>query len=208
MINPRPEDAKIYGQFVEADVVGHLQLGLTVTPKVHLMLKHVERQMVEIDGGLGNKMEDRVEKQHQMGKWERMRFRTMHNLQERANARARVFHRNSDPVVISQTLEVNGASKRKFNGEKREKEGLEASREMGRRAKILKALNDYSSLMKKEETSLTFMGRKLSGGATKKPEEDKQESEGTKPEGSTSGGGWGEESHKRVRATRPRRYEE
>ena len=48
---------------------------------------------------------------------------------------------------------------------------------MGRRAKRLKALNDYSSLMKKEETSLTFMGRKLSGGANKKPEDDKQESE-------------------------------
>ena len=51
MINPRPEDAKIYGQFVEAAVAGHFQLGLNVTPKVHLMLKHVERQMVEIDGG-------------------------------------------------------------------------------------------------------------------------------------------------------------
>ena len=74
-----------------AAVAGHLQLGLTVTPKVHLMLKHMERQMVEIDGGLGNKLEDWVEKQHQMGKRERMRFRTMHNLQERANARARVF---------------------------------------------------------------------------------------------------------------------
>jgi hypothetical protein len=72
------------------------------------LLKHVERQMVEIGGGLGNKMEDWVEKQHQMGKRERMRFRTMHNLQKRVNTRARVLHCNSDPVVVSQTLEVNG----------------------------------------------------------------------------------------------------
>jgi hypothetical protein len=70
MINPRPEDAKINGQFVEAAVAGHFQLGLNVTPKVHLMLKHVRLQMVNIDGGLGNKMEDWVEKQHQMGKRE------------------------------------------------------------------------------------------------------------------------------------------
>ena len=85
------------------------------------LIKHVERQMVEIGGGLGNKMEDWVEKQHQMGKRERMRFRTMHNLQKRVNTRARVLHCNSDPVVVSQTLEVNGASKHKFNGERREK---------------------------------------------------------------------------------------
>jgi hypothetical protein len=69
-INSTFEDAEIYGQFVEAAVAGHLQLGLTITPKVHLMLKHVEKQMEEIGEGLGNKMEDRVEKQHQMGKQE------------------------------------------------------------------------------------------------------------------------------------------
>ncbi len=49
---------------------------------------------------------------------------------------------------------------------------------------------------KKEEMSLTFLWI-LSGGATKKPEEEKPKSEGTKPEGSTSrgeGGGGTEES--------------
>ena len=207
IINPMPEDPTNYGQFAEAAVAGHLQLGLTITPKVHLMLKHVERQMIEIGGGLGNKMEDWVEKQHQMGKREQMRFCTMQNLQKRADARARVLHRNSDPVVVSKTLEVNGASKRKFNGERGEKEGIEASREMERQEKRLQVLNDCGTLIKKEETSLTFMARILSGGASKKPEEDKQEREGTKRKGSTSGGDGREESHKRVRA-RPRRYEE
>jgi hypothetical protein len=152
--------------------------------------------MVNIDGGLGNKMEDWVEKQHQMGKRERMQFRTMQNLQNRANARARVLQRNSDPVVVCQTLEVNGASKRKFNGERGKKEGIEASREMKRETKRLKALNDYGSSIKKKEMSLTFWWI-LSGGATKKPEEEKPKSKGTKPEGSTSrgeGGGGTEES--------------
>ena len=41
---------------------------------------------------------------------------------------------------------------------------------------------------KKEEMSLNFMGI-LSGGATKKPEVGKAESEGSKLEGSTSKGG-------------------
>lgn len=110
-------------------------------------------------------------------------------------------------MVVSKTLEVNGASKRKFNGERREKEGIEASREKERQEKRLQALNDCGTLIKKEETSLTFMARILSGGASKKPEEDKQERDGTKRKESTSGGDGREELHKRVRA-RPRRFDE
>ena len=60
-INPMLEDAETYGQFVEAAIAGHLQLGLTITPEVHLLLQHVQKQMVEIGGGLGNKMENWVE---------------------------------------------------------------------------------------------------------------------------------------------------
>ena len=82
--------------------------------------------MENIPGGLGDKMEDWVEKQHQMGKQERARFRTMKNLQHRSDARARVVHRNSDPVVITQTLKVDGVSKRKFKSETRDKKGIES----------------------------------------------------------------------------------
>jgi hypothetical protein len=87
------------------------------------MLKHVRWQMENIPGGLGDKMEDWVEKQHQMGKQERARFCTMKNLQHRSDARARVVHRNSDPVVIAQTLKVDGVSKRKCKSKTRDKEG-------------------------------------------------------------------------------------
>jgi hypothetical protein len=51
-------------------VTGHVNLGLTITPKVHLMLKHVWWQTEDTRGGLGDKMEDWDEKQHQIGKQE------------------------------------------------------------------------------------------------------------------------------------------
>ena len=60
-----------------------------------------------------------MEKQHQMGKQERAQFCTMKNLQHRSDARAWVVHRNSDPVVIAQTLKVDGVSKRKFKSKTR-----------------------------------------------------------------------------------------
>ena len=122
-INPTANDVIPYQQFVDATVIGHVSLGLTIIPKVHLMLKHVRWQIENIPGGLGDKMEDWVEKQHQIGMQERARYRTMKNLQHRSDARARVVHRNSDPVVIAQTLKVDGASKRKFNSETRDKRG-------------------------------------------------------------------------------------
>ncbi len=69
----------MYGQFVDAPVTGHVNLGLTITPKVHLMLKPVWWQMKNIGGGLCHKMEDWIEKQHQMGKQEQARFCMMKN---------------------------------------------------------------------------------------------------------------------------------
>jgi hypothetical protein len=57
-----------YQQFINAAVIGHVNLGLTITPKVHLMFKYVSWQMDNITGGLGDKMEDWIEKSHQDGK--------------------------------------------------------------------------------------------------------------------------------------------
>ena len=139
--------------------------------------------MIEIGGGLGNKMEDWVEKQHQMGKRERTRFCTMRNLQERANARAWVLHRNSDPVVIAQTLKVDSASKHKFKSETRDKEGIESKRERGHHTKRFKALDDWDIIKQENEFALALMGLLLTD--TAKPNANAKGS-------TTTGGGAGE----------------
>jgi len=69
-INPTENDVIAYQKFVDAAVSAHVSLGLTITPKAHLMLKYLRWQMENIPGGLGDKMVDWVEKQHQMGKQE------------------------------------------------------------------------------------------------------------------------------------------
>jgi hypothetical protein len=66
-VNPMENDTKTYLHYVSAAVHGNYALHCTVTPKVHLMLKHVAWQMRNIQGGLGNKMEDWVEQLHQTG---------------------------------------------------------------------------------------------------------------------------------------------
>ena len=65
-VGPMEQDTKTYLRYVLAAVHGNDALGCTVTPKVHMMLKHVAFQMRYIRGGLGDKMEDWVERLHQI----------------------------------------------------------------------------------------------------------------------------------------------
>ena len=67
------------------------------------MLEHVEWQMMNIRGGVGDKMEGWVERLHQDGKQKRLRFRTVQNPIARAHAREKAHSRNMHPDVISQT---------------------------------------------------------------------------------------------------------
>ena len=63
-VNPTEIDAITYQRYVLAAVKASKALQCTVTPKVHMMLKHVEWQMTNIKGGLGDRMEDWVERLH------------------------------------------------------------------------------------------------------------------------------------------------
>jgi len=107
----------------------------------------------------------------------------MKNLQHRSDARARVVHCNSDPVVIAQTRKVDGASKRKFKSETRDRKGIESLRERECHTKRFKALDDCDIIKQKNEYALALMGLLLTD--TAKPN----------AEGSTArGGGWAGES--------------
>jgi hypothetical protein len=83
--------------------------------KVHLMMKHVEWQMKHIRGGLGDKMEDRVERMHQDGMRERRQFCTVKNPVIRAKAREKVHVRDTNADVIAFTNATNAGNKRNFS---------------------------------------------------------------------------------------------
>ena len=112
-------DVITYQRYVLAAVAGSKDLQCTVTPKVHMMLKHVTWQMTNIKGGLGDKMEDWVERLHQTGMRMRRRFRTVANPLVRAIAREKTNSRNAHPDVIAHLDVTNKRSKRKFVSEKK-----------------------------------------------------------------------------------------
>ena len=97
--------------YVRVGIKGSKDLRCTITPKVHLMLEHVEWQMTNIRWGLGDKMEDWVERLHQTEMRLRQRFCTVQNPVIRALAWEKANSRSSHPDVIAHTNAVNAGNK-------------------------------------------------------------------------------------------------
>jgi hypothetical protein len=110
-------DAITYQRYVLAVVEGSKALECTVTPKVHMMLKRVEWQMMIIKGGLGDKMEDWVERQHQTGIRMRQQFCTVQNPLVHARAQEKANSCSLHPDVIGNLEATNEGNKRKHVSE-------------------------------------------------------------------------------------------
>jgi hypothetical protein len=63
-VNPTNDDTETYQKFFLAAVQSSAILECPITPKVHMMSRHVEWQMKNISGGLGNKIENWVKCLH------------------------------------------------------------------------------------------------------------------------------------------------
>ena len=74
--------------------------------------------MANIEGGLGNKMDDWVKRLRQTGKRQRLRYRTVQNPVICSLAREKANLRNMHPDVIAQTDKINEGSKRNLAEQK------------------------------------------------------------------------------------------
>ena len=88
------------------------------------MLEHVEWQMANIEGGLGNKMDDWVKRLHQTGKRQRLRYRTVQNPVICSLAREKTNSCNMHPDVMAQTDKLNKGSKRNLAEQKADLVGM------------------------------------------------------------------------------------
>ena len=165
--NPTNEDAETYQTFVSAAVQSSGILGCPITPKVHTMLRHVEWQMKNIPGGLGDKMEDWVERLHQWGMQQRRRFRTVQNPLVRAMAREKASSRNTHPDVLAQVEATDEGNKRKLS-ENNEVDILSIKRKMQREEGRIKALENFEEFSKEEKlTWVEIIFNDVKGGGEK-----------------------------------------
>ncbi|KAL7525693.1 hypothetical protein ACHAXR_001117, partial [Thalassiosira sp. AJA248-18] len=110
-IDPSEDDIVQYKRFVTAAVHSHVGVGCKITPKVHLMWKHVADQM-RVPGGLGMKREDWIEHHHQITSKERAQYDKTKDRDVRANAMARAHQQHTNPAVVKQESKVNAAATR------------------------------------------------------------------------------------------------
>jgi hypothetical protein len=115
MVNPTRDDAETYQKFVWVAVQSSAILRCPITPKVHTMLRHVEWQMKNIPGKLGNKMEDWVEHLHQWGMQQRWCFHTVQNPLFCAMAQEKAGSCNTHPDVLPQVEVTDNGNKRKLS---------------------------------------------------------------------------------------------
>ncbi len=73
----------------------------------------------EYSGGLGDKMEDWVERLHQWGMRERRRFRTVQDPLVRARAREKATSRNMHPNVFARVDATDAGNMQKFLSDKK-----------------------------------------------------------------------------------------
>jgi hypothetical protein len=111
-IDPTDEDAETYQRFALAVLQGSLILQCSITPKVHAMLKHVKWQMQNLPGGLGDKMEDWVERLHQWEICMRRRFCTVQDPLVHAHVQEKATSRNMHPNVLAQVEATDAGNKR------------------------------------------------------------------------------------------------
>ena len=114
------------------------------------MLRHVEWQMKNIPGGLGDKMEDWVERLHQWGMQQRRRFRTVQNPLVCAMAREKASSCNTHPDVLAQVEATDEGNKRKIS-EKKEVDILSIKQKMQHEEGRIKALEYFEEFSKEEK---------------------------------------------------------
>jgi hypothetical protein len=123
--------------------------------------------MKNIPGGLGDKMEDWVERLHQWGMQQRWRFHTVQNPLVRAMAREKASSRNTHPDVLAQVEATDERNKRKLS-ENNEVDILSIKQKMQRKEGHIKALEYFEEFSKEEKlTWVDIIFNDVKGGGEK-----------------------------------------
>ena len=99
----------------------HRSVGLSVTPKVHIVEDHLAQQYSNIPGGIALLLEDFVEHNHQIGHRHDERTKRIVDEEKRATCKAKRKHIESNAEVQQQIQSVRKKSARNFISAQRPK---------------------------------------------------------------------------------------
>jgi len=94
-----PEHCKKTQETIDIAMLQMRRMGISVTPKMHGMEKHIVMQMQTIPGGIGRLMEHWIEQYHQIGYRLDLAYCRFGTLEGQAAIRARMEKRGMHPQV-------------------------------------------------------------------------------------------------------------
>ena len=130
------------------------------------MLRHVHWQMKHLHWGLGDKMEDWVERLHQWGMQQRRRYRTVQNPLIRATAQEKATSRNTHPEVLAQLNATDEGNKRKMSEVK--VDILSAKQKWQHEEGRIRAMKYFSDVKKEKLTWAEILFNSVKGGGCEK----------------------------------------
>ena len=112
LIDPTEEEMSETREAIKMMEIKWKEMELSETPKAHLIFKHAANDQKEF-GGIGDKIEDDVERIHQKQVHYDSITMRMSDQIERLKTQARMQWRDSDPRVNNQIEKVHGKTKRR-----------------------------------------------------------------------------------------------
>jgi hypothetical protein len=87
-------------------------MGLSMTPKWHMLLAHAIELLTRTGGGLIEMGEDRIERAHQLRERDRQRYSRLRSIKKMKASQAKFQNLRMDPTIKSVQAVVEGKSKR------------------------------------------------------------------------------------------------
>jgi hypothetical protein len=87
-------------------------MGLSMTPKWHMLLAHAVEMLLRTGGGLIEMGEDRIERAHQLRERDRQRYSRLRNIQMMKASQAKFQNLRMDPTIKSVQAEVQSKARR------------------------------------------------------------------------------------------------
>ena len=116
-LSPTAADIEQYRQYSTAAIRYHQEIGCTITIKGHIMFQHVIQQLLSIPGGLGDKAEDWIERQHQEQTSLRKRFDAIATYNKKASRMQEEMHKSNHPALRRKVMKVHEKTARTLEPE-------------------------------------------------------------------------------------------
>jgi hypothetical protein len=120
-------------------------IGLSMTPKWHMLLAHAIEFLLRTGGGLIEMGEDRIERAHQLRERDRQRYSRLRSIQKMKNSQAKFQNLRMDPTIKAVQADVERKAKRNLKRDRSLKEENDDAKRVARNEERAMVVDEVST---------------------------------------------------------------